>query len=50
MSGYGLTEAPIVCMATCSDPDDKLAATEGRATPGVTFKVVALDGQGRRCG
>jgi non-ribosomal peptide synthetase component E (peptide arylation enzyme) len=31
-------------MATCSDPDDKLADTEGRATPGVTFKVVALDG------
>jgi len=44
VSGYGLTEAPIVCMATCSDPDDKLADTEGRATPGVTFKVVALDG------
>jgi acyl-CoA synthetase (AMP-forming)/AMP-acid ligase II len=44
VSGYGLTEAPIVCMATCSDPDDKLAATEGRATPGVTFKVVSIDG------
>ena len=44
VSGYGLTEAPIVCMATCSDPDDKLADTEGRTTPGVTFKVVALDG------
>jgi cyclohexanecarboxylate-CoA ligase len=44
VSGYGLTEAPIVCMATCSDPDAKLAATEGRATPGVTFKVVAVDG------
>ena len=44
VSGYGLTESPIVSMATCSDPDDKLADTEGRATPGVTFKVVALDG------
>lgn len=44
VSGYGLTEAPIVCMATCSDPDAKLATTEGRATPGVTFKVVAVDG------
>jgi cyclohexanecarboxylate-CoA ligase len=46
VSGYGLTEAPIVCMATCSDPDDKLARTEGRATPGVTFKVVSIDGSG----
>jgi acyl-CoA synthetase (AMP-forming)/AMP-acid ligase II len=44
VSGYGLTEAPIVCMATCGDPDDKLADTEGRATPGVTFKVVSIEG------
>ena len=45
VSGYGLTEAPIVCMATCGDPDDKLADTEGRATPGVTFKVVSIEGK-----
>lgn len=44
VSGYGLTESPIVCMATCSDPDEKLATTEGRATPGVVFKVVSIDG------
>lgn len=44
VSGYGLTEAPIVAMADESDPDQKLADTEGRATPGVTIKVVALDG------
>jgi cyclohexanecarboxylate-CoA ligase len=44
VSGYGLTEAPIVCMATCGDPDVKLADTEGRATPGVTFKVVSIQG------
>jgi acyl-CoA synthetase (AMP-forming)/AMP-acid ligase II len=44
VSGYGLTEAPIVVMASVGDPDDKLATTEGRATPGVTIKVVALDG------
>ena len=44
VSGYGLTEAPIVVMAATTDPDDKLADTEGRATPGVSIKVVALDG------
>ena len=44
MSGYGLTEAPIVVMATTTDPDQKLADTEGRPTPGVELIVVALDG------
>ena len=44
VSGYGLTEAPIVVMARSTDPDQKLADTEGPATPGVTIKVVALDG------
>ncbi len=48
VSGYGLTEAPIVVMAGTGDPDDKLAATEGRPTPGVELIVVALDG--RRAG
>ena len=44
VSGYGLTEAPIVVMATTHDPDDKLADTEGRPTPGVDLIVVGLDG------
>ncbi len=44
VSGYGLTEAPIVVMATTTDPDQKLADTEGRPTPGVELVVVALDG------
>ena len=44
VSGYGLTEAPIVVMASTTDSDDKLADTEGRATPGVSIKVVTLDG------
>jgi cyclohexanecarboxylate-CoA ligase len=48
VSGYGLTEAPIVVMATTNDPDEKLAATEGRPTPGVELVVVGLDG--RRAG
>ena len=48
VSGYGLTEAPIVVMATTDDPDEKLADTEGRPTPGVELIVVGLDG--RRAG
>ena len=44
VSGYGLTEAPIVVMSSLDDPDDKLAHTEGRATPGVAITVVTLDG------
>ncbi len=48
VSGYGLTEAPIVVMATTLDPDQKLADTEGRPTPGVDLIVVGLDG--RRAG
>ncbi len=45
VSGYGLTEAPIVVMASTGDPDGKLAETEGRPTPGVELIVVDLDGQ-----
>jgi cyclohexanecarboxylate-CoA ligase len=45
VSGYGLTEAPIVVMASTDDPDVKLAETEGRPTPGVELIVVALDGR-----
>ncbi len=45
VSGYGLTEAPIVVMARTTDPDDKLATTEGRPTPGVDLIVVGLDGK-----
>ena len=44
VSGYGLTECPILAMATVEDPDEKLAKTEGRTTPGVVVKVVKLDG------
>jgi cyclohexanecarboxylate-CoA ligase len=45
VSGYGLTEAPIVVMASEHDPDEKLATTEGRPTPGVDLIVVRLDGE-----
>jgi acyl-CoA synthetase (AMP-forming)/AMP-acid ligase II len=40
VSGYGLTECPIISMAAVRDPDDKLAHTEGRATPGVELRQV----------
>jgi cyclohexanecarboxylate-CoA ligase len=43
VSGYGLTECPILAMSTVDDPDVKLAETEGRTTPGVEVKVVTLD-------
>ncbi len=45
VSGYGLTEAPIVVMASTTDSDEKLATTEGRPTPGVDLVVVGLDGR-----
>jgi len=45
VAGYGLTECPILSMASVDDPDDKLANTEGRLSPGVDVKVVTLDGK-----
>ena len=44
LSGYGMTEAPILSMAAVTDPDDVLSATEGRPCPGVDMRVVAPDG------
>jgi cyclohexanecarboxylate-CoA ligase len=44
LSGYGLTEAPILTMASIEDPDPKLAETEGRiALPEVDLRVVRAD-------
>jgi acyl-CoA synthetase (AMP-forming)/AMP-acid ligase II len=45
VSGYGLTECPIITMGAVRDTDDHLAHTEGSATPGVEIKVVTLDGK-----
>jgi acyl-CoA synthetase (AMP-forming)/AMP-acid ligase II len=45
VSGYGLTECPILAMNKTTDPDDKLANTEGAHTPGVDIRVVTLDGK-----
>jgi acyl-CoA synthetase (AMP-forming)/AMP-acid ligase II len=44
VSGWGMTECPIVSMNRVRDPDAKLAATEGRATRGVEIAVVRADG------
>jgi cyclohexanecarboxylate-CoA ligase len=45
VSGYGLTECPIITMGSVRDTDEHLAHTEGSATPGVEIKVVTLDGK-----
>jgi acyl-CoA synthetase (AMP-forming)/AMP-acid ligase II len=45
VSGYGLTECPIITMGAVRDSDEHLANTEGSATPGVEIKVVTLEGQ-----
>ncbi len=44
VSGYGLTECPIISMGTIHDPDEKLANTEGRANPPET-RVKIVDGE-----
>jgi acyl-CoA synthetase (AMP-forming)/AMP-acid ligase II len=44
LSGYGLTEAPILTMSSIDDADEDLAYTEGVAMPGVDLKLVTVDG------
>ena len=44
VSGYGLTEMPILSQNAVDDPDEKLAISEGRASPGVEIRVVSSDG------
>jgi acyl-CoA synthetase (AMP-forming)/AMP-acid ligase II len=45
VSGYGMTECPIVSMNRIGDPDDKLAHTEGRANPStMRIRIVRPDG------
>jgi non-ribosomal peptide synthetase component E (peptide arylation enzyme) len=45
VSGYGLTECPIIAMNRLGDPDEVLSATEGRANPaGAEIRVVRADG------
>lgn len=44
VSGYGMTEAPIMTMASVRDSDQVLAETEGRGVEGVELIAVKLDG------
>jgi cyclohexanecarboxylate-CoA ligase len=44
VSGYGLTEAPILTMGSVDDLDEDLAQSEGAPMPGVELKLVKLDG------
>jgi non-ribosomal peptide synthetase component E (peptide arylation enzyme) len=45
VSGWGLTECPVISMGAPGDPDDKLAHTEGRASPPeAELRVVRSDG------
>ena len=43
VSGWGLTEAPILTMGADTDPDEKLATSEGKAMPGVDLIAVKAD-------
>ncbi|HLW18001.1 MAG TPA: AMP-binding protein [Actinomycetota bacterium] len=45
VSGYGLTESPILTMASADDGDQALANTEGRAMRGVDLRVVTMEGK-----
>ena len=45
LSGYGLTEAPILTMASTVDSDEELATSEGKPMPNVVIKLVRPDGQ-----
>jgi acyl-CoA synthetase (AMP-forming)/AMP-acid ligase II len=45
VSGYGMTECPVVAMNRVGDPDAQLAQTEGRVSPaGAEIRVVRGDG------
>jgi acyl-CoA synthetase (AMP-forming)/AMP-acid ligase II len=44
VSAYGLTECPILAINHPTDPDEKLATTEGVAASGVSVRVIDADG------
>jgi acyl-CoA synthetase (AMP-forming)/AMP-acid ligase II len=45
VSGYGLTEAPIIAMGSVHDGDEQLANTEGKATGTTQLRAVTLEGK-----
>lgn len=48
VSGYGLTEVPVLTMNDLHASDEQLAQSEGRPSPGVEMRIVDFDG--RECG
>ncbi|MBX7159520.1 MAG: AMP-binding protein [Acidimicrobiia bacterium] len=48
VSGYGLTEAPLLTMGRTTDTDEQLSTTEGRPGPGVELRFLREDGS--ECG
>jgi acyl-CoA synthetase (AMP-forming)/AMP-acid ligase II len=44
VSGWGLTEAPVLTMGSPDDPDLEMSQSEGQALEGVHLKVAAADG------
>ena len=44
VSGYGMTEAPIVTMASVRDGDEELANTEGKPVLDTEIRLVTVDG------
>jgi len=45
LSGYGLTECPNLVVTPYDSPDEELATTEGKPTPGVQLKIAGPDGE-----
>ncbi|MDW3215261.1 MAG: class I adenylate-forming enzyme family protein [Ilumatobacteraceae bacterium] len=48
ISGFGLTEFPMITMNSIDDPASSRAISEGRPSPGVEVAIVGADG--RECG
>ena len=44
VDSWGLTEFPVTTGGRLTDPVDRVAATQGRPSPGVEVRVVTLDG------
>jgi acyl-CoA synthetase (AMP-forming)/AMP-acid ligase II len=45
VSGWGLTEAPVLTMGRPGDRDEQLSETEGSPLPGVLLRTVSADGR-----
>ena len=45
VSGYGLTETPVLTMNDLDASDEQLARSEGKPSPGVQLRIVGFDGR-----